>query len=601
MEYAEFAVRLGPRQGEGFAVSVERSPAGEGSGLLRLPWEAAAVADLLDRLDAGRRSRSDRDLVLSAGAAALEPDLAPETVGRLLFEALFSGDVLAALDYSLGTISGKAERGLSIQLRFAGSDPDVALLAGLPWELLYDHRHGEFFCFSRRMPLVRYLELPRPGASLPLEPPLRLVLAASQPRGLPWLDLETECRRLQAALQSLPEIEVTRLPRATPEALREALLDQSVQALHFMGHGEIDRQSGEGCLILEDASGMPLPLGARIVARLLGDGGFRLVFLNACDTARLGAAAQRAPFAAVAASLARVGVPAVVAMQLPISDRAAIAFSQAFYRRLALGDSIAAATVEGRQAILWDAAQRQDRDAWEWGTPALFQRAAGELVLVKHTDRAAQSSTPHPPQRDLRPAAWTSRPAAWARRRPGQAAAVVAGAAGASLAALGALGFAALAARERLIGIPPQAYPVSQLLAAGASALGTLPWRGLSALVAPHPMLRGSAWALLALAAPCLLTARFARGRRAAAAAARGALAAVGGVLIGGAWLYTAAVGSGPELPVYGHGLACASQFSQRFDERIAFETCSWLSNDRTVSDQRRRGLAGLLGWLLVA
>ncbi|MFC5833427.1 CHAT domain-containing protein [Nonomuraea insulae] len=54
--------------------------------------------------------------------------------------------------------------------------------------------------------------------------------------------------------------------------------------------------------------------------------------LNACETAR---AAQDNAFSSVAGSLMRTGMPAVPAMQYPISDPAAVEFGHAFYESLA--------------------------------------------------------------------------------------------------------------------------------------------------------------------------------------------------------------------------------------------------------------------------
>jgi hypothetical protein len=54
-------------------------------------------------------------------------------------------------------------------------------------------------------------------------------------------------------------------------------------------------------------------------------------------------------------------------MQLPISDRAAIAFSEAFYHSLAAGEPVESAVVDGRLAV-----SLALPDSWEWATPVLF-------------------------------------------------------------------------------------------------------------------------------------------------------------------------------------------------------------------------------------
>jgi hypothetical protein len=64
-------------------------------------------------------------------------------------------------------------------------------------------------------------------------------------------------------------------------------------------------------------------------------------------------------------------------MQRPISDRAAIGFSTAFYRHLAKGDSIDVALTEGRQAI-----HSAKPESFEWATPVLFLRMPEGNVFV---------------------------------------------------------------------------------------------------------------------------------------------------------------------------------------------------------------------------
>ena len=104
-------------------------------------------------------------------------------------------------------------------------------------------------------------------------------------------------------------------------------------------------------------------------------GHLRLVFFNSCDTARTDESGYR-PFAGVAQALLQNGVPAVIAMQFPVSHPAATAFSARFYRALASGESLDAAVAEGRQAI-----RTQQPDSLEWGTPVLFVRTTALEVL----------------------------------------------------------------------------------------------------------------------------------------------------------------------------------------------------------------------------
>jgi serine/threonine protein kinase len=190
-----------------------------------------------------------------------------------------------------------------------------------------------------------------------------------------------------------------------------------------------------------------------------------------------------------------------------------------------------------------------------------------------------------------------------ARQKPVEAIAV----AGALLLVLGAglglLGLVTERAREGLIGLSPLSYSKSDLVLTGVQSLWSLPWRAAASLAAPHPTLRGCAFAGLLLAAALLagvwLPRRGRRGRRETLALTTLAFSA--GALLFGAWLYSAAVHTGLETPGAGRGLACEEQLSRRWDVSAAFETCTWLINDNPRNEGRRQGLGGVLGFLLLA
>jgi formylglycine-generating enzyme required for sulfatase activity len=77
----------------------------------------------------------------------------------------------------------------------------------------------------------------------------------------------------------------------------------------------------------------------------------------------------------VAGSLVRQGIPAVVAMQFEISDRAACAFAEEFYAALAQGYPVDAGLAEARKAIYC-----LPEDV-EWGTPVLYLRAPDGVLF----------------------------------------------------------------------------------------------------------------------------------------------------------------------------------------------------------------------------
>ena len=90
-----------------------------------------------------------------------------------------------------------------------------------------------------------------------------------------------------------------------------------------------------------------------------------MVVLNACRSARTDAVD---PFGGIAQGLVQQDATAVVAMQFPISDRAAVTFTSDFYGSLADGLPVDQAVTSARKALL-----AEFRD--EWATPVLFMRA----------------------------------------------------------------------------------------------------------------------------------------------------------------------------------------------------------------------------------
>jgi hypothetical protein len=77
----------------------------------------------------------------------------------------------------------------------------------------------------------------------------------------------------------------------------------------------------------------------------------------------------------VAQTLIQQGVPAVVAMQFEITDRAAIAFSDDFYASLVLGLPVDVAVNEARKSIY------AQPNATEWATPVLYLRSPDGVLF----------------------------------------------------------------------------------------------------------------------------------------------------------------------------------------------------------------------------
>jgi uncharacterized membrane protein HdeD (DUF308 family) len=384
--YLDFELEIrggGPRE---YPVTV-RSPAGEAQGQMRFPFDEWELKDRLQSLEIA--------LLRSGGTRRRMPSSEEHTVqdfGRGLFESLLVGDVRTRYEMSLSE-ARRQGKGLRLKLRVQPSE-----LAVLPWEFLYDAERDRYTCLSSNTPLVRYLDLPQPVEPLRVNPPLRILGMVTSPLGLDPLDVEHEKRLVEEATRGLREggsLELTWLEGQTWRHLQRAMRRGPWHVFHFVGHGGFDAATEEGAIALSnDADHMHL-LRATGLAELLDDHyPLRLVFLNSCEGAR---GSERDAFSSTAATLVRRGVPAVVAMQYEITDKAAIEFSSAFYEALADSLPVDAAVTEARTAVSMDS-------MLEWGTPVLYMHSPdGRVFDVIASSPSAQPTleTEDRPEEDL--------------------------------------------------------------------------------------------------------------------------------------------------------------------------------------------------------
>lgn len=295
------------------------------------------------------------------------PGLRPREVGDQLFGALFSGPVGDFFKTSFEKIESAGDLGLRLRIEV---DTAGTTSLDLPWELLRWTDRGELLALSNKSPIVRSPDVPR---SIPrrqrqrIEPPLRILAAMANPADSPELDLASEWAALQKVCGAISNVELERVQDATPAGIGSALRgSQPFHVLHFMGHGRFDPETGEGSLLLaEDRE----TRGSSLAQVLHDFPSLRLAVLNACHTARSTGGKGFDPFAGAAMALVQNGLRAVVGMQAPISDAAAICFSGAFYGALADGKPIDTAMSEARKAVF-----EIDTEGSEWATPVLFLR-----------------------------------------------------------------------------------------------------------------------------------------------------------------------------------------------------------------------------------
>jgi CHAT domain len=372
--YVDFDLLI-QRSGKAYRSRVLDSPAGNAGEDFVLPFQPLRLENFILRIgrSLGEWRRDVRRLETSERGQIRE-------FGTELFEAVFKDSVLSALRASIDR-AGAKDAGVRIRLRLT----DVPELASIPWEYLYNPTTNQFLCLTVDTPIVRYLDLPYGARPLSVTPPLRVLVMVSSPEGVPPLDVATEVARLESedALGELIAnglVEFHVLDRATLSALTGPLRTGRFHIFHFIGHGGFDESAQDGALLLEDdQKKRRLVTGQDLGVMLNGHRSLRLAVLNACEGAR---AATDDPFAGVATSLLQQGVPAVIAMQFEITDRAAITFAHEFYGAVADGYPIDAAVTEARRAIF-----AQSNEV-EWATPVLYLRApTGRIFRINPRPR----------------------------------------------------------------------------------------------------------------------------------------------------------------------------------------------------------------------
>ncbi len=388
--YENFDLLIEAEEAGSFRARVVGCPTGASPATkFHLPFDPTQLENLLLKIDPGRSGtrRASSDPRAEASLA----------LGGRLFETVFSEDLMLSWSRSQD-LAREHGHGLRLRLRLT----DAPSIAGLPWELLYDRRSNSYIAQSERTPVVRYLEVPQPPRPLPVDGALKILVVISSPTDLPDLDVEAEWARVHDALAAKVEhgtVQIDRLPAPTVAALASWLRTHDVHILHFIGHGDYDEQIQDGVVYFCDRYGRGVKVPPGVLGPYLRDHDpLRLVLLNACQSARVDAVD---PFSGMAQGLVQQDCTAVVAMQFPISDGAAVAFTAEFYGAIADGLPVDQAATSARKALLADYST-------EWATPVLFLRSPDGQVFA---NIVAEPTTTTPVVTPVTPVATAAGPA----------------------------------------------------------------------------------------------------------------------------------------------------------------------------------------------
>ncbi|MEZ4735333.1 MAG: CHAT domain-containing protein [Caldilineaceae bacterium] len=385
--YETFDLLFEPSVG-GYRVRLLTSPVGQATHLAVLPMGPQTTSGPLHLPD--QLLSAFPFPHLDQGQCVTPPAI--QSFGDQLFQTFLGGEIGVSLRRSLDLVR-QQDGGLRIRLRL----DEAPELAAWPWEYLFDRTTNRYLTLSNAISLVRYLALPYGEAPLPVASPLRLLVMVADPTDvLPRLDVAHEQARLQEALRDVVargNIEITWLEEATLSALQSTLRHGPYHLFHFVGHGWLDAATQNAGLLLENSQGK----GERVAATRLGmllhnHPTLRFAFLNACEGARF---IEGHPFTGVAQYLVQQGLPAVIAMQFPVSDEMAILLAHTFYGALADQYTVDGALTEARLALYGQ------NSVTEWGTPVLFMRTPDGSLWQTEQEEAMSKENSDAPGIDL--------------------------------------------------------------------------------------------------------------------------------------------------------------------------------------------------------
>jgi CHAT domain len=341
--YDEFRVQITPNVDGRLALQILASPVPDSVGPKGAPAIAFDPADLTKMRTRG---------TFGAGGNLQEM----QRIGAAVFQSVTNANVDADLRIALTQARTNGRRirlvfsTVALEAPMAGVRPSE-----IPVEAIYKDTEG-FYASFERTPVSRTLVAKPDRETVPITPPLRVLLVAASPEGWPKADVPKEVDAIKTAIKQLEDNRLVIVETCVPPTKAEMsrrLRTGFFHAIHFAGHGGIGRIGGDPtsraflCFEAED-KGLD-PLDAFTFDTILRNcPSVSLVVITGCSTAALPTPIGATPYAAtafdgVAQRLVSPGslstVSAVVAMQFDLEPAAAVAFSRGFYTTLIAPDA----------------------------------------------------------------------------------------------------------------------------------------------------------------------------------------------------------------------------------------------------------------------
>lgn len=285
-------------------------------------------------------------------------------VGARLFDSLFQDEILRLYVHLLQQIRNTGAR---LRVRLA-LDPPV--VARLPWECLYDTRHGAFLSTTPEVTLVRYI---RPSAqeppAIPARPPLRVLLAAESGQQDRVLREAATVRGALAQLEAEGVVSVVEAGSALGGASLsagsfETLLARTFDVLHVVADAARDGAAGGEARLLLGGESLSLSAFAHLLkAHPPG----LVVWSGGREAGSTGPALAESILGSV---------PALLAQRRIATEELLAPYTSALYRALGAMKTVDAALADARAAVM-----SQFPDETEWVAPALYLSRKDATVL----------------------------------------------------------------------------------------------------------------------------------------------------------------------------------------------------------------------------
>ncbi len=207
---------------------------------------------------------------------------------------------------------------------------------------------------------------------------INVLLVVASPPGSSRLMSDSEVRTIQESIElsrGRNQVNIIIRPAATIRDLSRALMNIPFDVVHISGHGY-----NTGLVLADEQGGMFL-VKQDTLAELLSEykSSLQCVILNACYSATQGALiAQEIPF--------------TVMMDGPLTDKAAIKFSEGFYDALGAGRSIEFAFREGLRRIKFESSTLRLPRLIKLGEASLIEENTDRNITTRLSERIQLSA-----------------------------------------------------------------------------------------------------------------------------------------------------------------------------------------------------------------